>query len=86
MKRTIWIALGLAAGLAVALTGARASAAQGNGGRYSMATHSYGQNNHTVVVVLDSVTGEVTPHVIHSGFSLSPGDLRLTQIRVADAR
>lgn len=83
MKRIIWMALGLVFVLLAVSLGSRVSAAQGGPGRYAFATASFGNNNHPVVVVLDSATGEVTPYVIHTGFSLSAGDLRLTQVRVA---
>jgi len=83
MKRIIWMVFGLAFVLVAASLGSRVSAAQEGPGRYSFATASYGNNNHPIVVVLDSATGEVTPYVIHTGFSLSAGDLRLTRVRVA---
>jgi hypothetical protein len=83
MKRVLGISAGFVLLLVAAMFTVRASAAQPSGGRYSMSTHTFGNNVPTVVVVLDSQTGAVTPYVIHTNNSLSAGDLRLTAIRVA---
>jgi hypothetical protein len=84
--RNVWIALLMVGVLLGVFAGARTvSATQvGTPGRYEIVAVQYGERGHSVAVVLDTATGQVTPYVVGTNNSIDHGALRLFAFRVIE--